>query len=128
MQGNQLDDIPFKAAPGVYGSWMGVLFNILCLVAQFYIALFPIGGSPNASTLFRGYLAAPIVLLLFLFWKVWKKTRFVRPKEADLIGGRRLMNLRELRIEELEMQSHWSPIKRYIQNYATENRVYYWLC
>jgi yeast amino acid transporter len=82
-------------------------------VAQFYIALFPIVGLPNASTFFRGYLAAPIVLSFYAFWKIWKKTRFVRAKEADLITGRRLLNLHALRVENLEKQSHWSPVRKY---------------
>ena len=68
-QGNQLDDLPFKAAAGVYGSWIGLSLNVLCLIAQFYIALFPIGSIPKASTFFRGYLAAPVVLLLFFLGK-----------------------------------------------------------
>ena len=111
-QGNAVDDLPFKAAAGVYGSWFGLLLNILCLIAQFYVALFPIGGEPNASTFFRAYLAVPVVLVFFVGWKIVKKTRFVRSKEADLLTGCRLLNLHELRTEDIEKQSHWSPVKK----------------
>jgi yeast amino acid transporter len=120
-QGNQLDDLPFKAAAGVYGSWIGLSLNVLCLIAQFYIALFPIGSMPNASTFFRGYLAAPVVLLLFCSWKVLKKTRYVRAKEADLLSGRRLMNLHKLRAEDLEKQSNWGPMKKYDSIFESTN-------
>lgn len=112
-QGNEVDDLPFKAAAGIYGSWLGLLLNILCLVAQFYIALFPIGSNPSASTFFKSYLAAPVVLAFFLIWKIVKKTRFVRAKEADLLSGRRLMDLHKLHIEDLEKQSHMGAIRRY---------------
>jgi yeast amino acid transporter len=112
-QGNTVDDLPFKAAAGTYGSWLGLLLNILCLIAQFYVALFPIGEEPNASTFFRAYLAVPVILVFFVFWKIVKKTHFVRPKEADVLSGRRLLNLHELRTEDIEKQSHWSPIKKY---------------
>jgi len=39
-QGMTVDDLPFQAACGVWGSWIGFLLNVLCLIAQFYIALF----------------------------------------------------------------------------------------
>lgn len=114
IQGNTLDEIPFRAAAGVWGSWLGLFLNIMCLIAQFYIALFPIGGLPNAGSFFEAYLAAPIVLVFFLFWKIYHKTRFVRPHEVDLVSGRRDMNLVELRAQEREEQSHWGPWKKYV--------------
>jgi yeast amino acid transporter len=114
IQGNTLDEIPFKAAGGVWGSWLGLFLNIICLIAQFYIALFPIGGEPNAASFFEAYLAAPIVLVSFVFWKIYHKTRFVKLHEVDLVSGRRDMNLVELRAQEREEQSHWGRWKRYV--------------
>ena len=111
-QGNVVDDLPFKAAAGVYGSWLGLILNILCLIAQFYIALFPIGGTSKASTFFKAYLGVPIILIFFIVWKIAKRTHIVKSSEADLMSGRRLINLHELREEDLETQSHWSPIRR----------------
>jgi len=34
QQGRSLDDIPFKALGGVYGSYLGLFLNFLCLIAQ----------------------------------------------------------------------------------------------
>ena len=34
-QGNSVDELPFKAACVVWGSWVGFLLNVLCLIAQF---------------------------------------------------------------------------------------------
>jgi yeast amino acid transporter len=113
LQGYNVEDLPFRAAAGVYGSWFGLLLNILCLIAQFYVALFPIGGSPDAKSFFEAYLAAPIVLFFFIGWKLYKRTRFVRSSEVDLVSGRRLMNLSELKIQEREEQEAWGPWKRY---------------
>jgi len=118
VQGFSVDDLPFKAAGGVYGSWFGLLLNILCLIAQFYIALFPIGASPNAKAFFEAYLAAPIVLAFYVGWKLLKNTRYVRSHEVDLVSGRRLMNLAELKVQEKEEQATWGPWKR----------VYFWCC
>jgi amino acid permease len=37
MQGHSIEELPFKAMGGVYGSWFGVILLSLVLVAQFYI-------------------------------------------------------------------------------------------
>lgn len=39
-QGHSLDELPYKASFGVWGSYFGLALNILCLIAQFYVALF----------------------------------------------------------------------------------------
>jgi len=111
-----LDELPFKAAFGIWGSWVGLILNILCLIAQFYVALFPIGGEPNANSFFQAYLAFPIVLAFYLFWKIFKNTRYVRSSEVDLVSGRRELNLKALLEKEREEQSHWGPIKKYISS------------
>jgi amino acid transporter len=43
---------------------------------------------------------------------LYKRTRFVRSSEVDLVSGRRLMNLSELKIQEREEQESWGPWKR----------------
>ena len=39
-QGFTLDQIPYKPALGVYGSYIGAVLNFLCLIATFYSALY----------------------------------------------------------------------------------------
>ena len=75
MNGRTTDDLPFAAMFGVLGSWIGLALNILCLIAQFYVALFPIGGTPTlgAEYFFESYLAFPVVILFFVGYKVWYK-------------------------------------------------------
>ena len=111
-QGKSLDDLPFKAAAGVVGSWFGLILNVLCLVAQFYVAIFPIGKTPSAQSFFQAYLAAPIVLIFFVVWKVVKKTRYVRSMEVDLVSGCREINLHELHEKDLEEQATWNVLQR----------------
>ena len=109
-----MDELPFKAAFGIWGSWVGLILNILCLIAQFYVALFPIGGEPNANSFFQAYLAFPIIIACFVFWKLYKNTRYVRSHEVDLVSGRREINLKAILEQEREEQSHWGPFKKYI--------------
>ncbi|KAF2752861.1 AAT family amino acid transporter [Pseudovirgaria hyperparasitica] len=71
-QGRTLSEIPYKAYFGIPGSAVGLFLNFMCLVFQFYVALFPIGGDPpDAEAFFGAYLAAPITLALFVGWKAY---------------------------------------------------------
>jgi yeast amino acid transporter len=124
-QGHTLDELPFRAAAGVYGSYFGVFFNCLILVAQFYVAVWPIGGEPNAQSFFEAYLAVPIILGFYIFWKVFKRTRWVKTMEIDLVSGRRELNLVELKAQEREEQATWGPMKRYNLTKSDSNQLGY---
>lgn len=89
--GRSLDELAFRSQVGVYGSYVGVSLVALCLIAEFYISLFPIGGSPNAEAFFESYLAAPVILVLFVGYKLWTRdtSLWVKIKDMDLDTGRR---------------------------------------
>jgi amino acid transporter len=87
--------LPFKAAFGVWGSYLCLLINVLALIAQFYVALYPVGG-PNLdpTTFFQDYLAGPFLLVLYLMWKIYSwfmvpsdRPLFVAIKDIDLYTG-----------------------------------------
>ncbi|KAK9479547.1 amino acid permease-domain-containing protein [Lipomyces japonicus] len=109
VQGHSLDEIAFKSHPGVLGSYFGLILNCLVLVSQFWIALWPVGGAkPNASTFFSSYLAAPIILVFYIFYKIWKRSPFVSPSTVDLVTGRRELDpvalVEEIRLEKEEIR------------------------
>jgi amino acid transporter len=99
--GRTTDDLPFAAMFGVYGSWIGLFLNILCLIDQFYVALFPIGGSPDAQAFFEAYLAAPIVIAFFVGYKLYYKQWWigVRTSEMKVDEGRRELDIDAFRAE-----------------------------
>jgi len=106
-QGRVLDDIPYKAAFGTIGSWIGLGLNMLCLAATFYVSVWKSDGTTNtAEDFFSSYLAAPLILVLYLFWKVWAKdwTLFIKASEMDITSGMR-ENLEELRAARIEVDS-----------------------
>lgn len=37
VQGHSVEELPYRALGGVYGSWLGVILIIVVLIAQFYI-------------------------------------------------------------------------------------------
>ena len=40
-QGHHIDELPFRAFGGIWGSALSAVILVLVLVAQFYVALFP---------------------------------------------------------------------------------------
>jgi amino acid transporter len=78
-QGHTVDELPFAAIGGIWGSYFGLFLNVICLVAQFYIAAFPIGEAELTPTdrvkgFFSSFLAAPLILFFYLVWKIYSAT------------------------------------------------------
>jgi amino acid transporter len=117
LNGRTVDDLPFAAAFGVTGSWIGFGLNCLCLVAQFYVALFPIGGSPNAEAFFEAYLAAPIVIACFVGYKIYTRDFSLGVDFAaiKIDEGRRDFDMETFQIEQEEdraMKAAWPAWRR----------------
>ncbi|KAM3421764.1 putative amino-acid permease P7G5.06 [Cercospora zeina] len=97
LNGHSLDELPFKAAFGIWGSYIGLLVNVLALVAQFYVALYPVGGTPlTAKGFFSAYLAGPFLVGLYIIWKVYSwfvypshRRMWVAIKDIDIYTGMR---------------------------------------
>ena len=76
---------------------MCLIINVLCLIAQFYVALYPVGG-PNLDpqTFFELYLAGPFLILLYIGWKGYSwfyrqedRPFYVKIKDIDIYTGMR---------------------------------------
>ena len=83
--GHSTDELPYKAAFGIWGSVICVLINIIALIAQFYVALYPVGPSSgylSAQTFFQLYLAGPLLIFLYFVWKIF--SWFTRPADRPL--------------------------------------------
>jgi yeast amino acid transporter len=112
-QNQSLADLPFTAILGVYGSYFGFILNVLCIIAQTFIAIAPIGDSPSAYNFFVNMLALPIIIVCYVGWKLVYKTKFVRASEADLLTGRREVDLAEMKRAELEERANWRWYQRF---------------
>ncbi|GAP92264.1 putative amino-acid permease inda1 [Rosellinia necatrix] len=104
--GHTLDEIPFKAVGGVYGSYLGLVLIFLVLVAQFYVAVSPIGKDVgDVQGFFKTYLALPVVLLFWAIGFIWKRQGWLRTADMDVDSGRR--------------EHNWDEINAYRQHLAT---------
>ncbi|KAL1617870.1 hypothetical protein SLS56_010792 [Neofusicoccum ribis] len=116
LQGRSLDQIPWRSALGVYGSYVGLTLVCLSLAATFYSGLFPIGSPPNAESFFQSYLAAPITISLFIFWKVHTRDWGfgVNLREVDLDQGRRFEEELDPDDSEKAKRTGWRRIVSFI--------------
>ena len=107
VQGHSTEELPYKAIGGTYGSWTGVVLITPVLIAQFYIAIFPIGGTETAGeaaeSFFLAYLAFPILLAFWVIGYLWKRTLPRKASQIDLNTGRKswltVENMKEWRAE-----------------------------
>lgn len=122
-QGHTLSELAFTSQVGVIGSWIGFLLNVLVLIAQFWTAIWPIGyasktSSEIAENFFLAYLAAPVVLLFYIPYKLWYKTPFMRSANMDLVTGRREIDTAELIEAERLEKASWPAWKRVYKTFC----------
>ncbi|KAF2630790.1 amino-acid permease inda1 [Macroventuria anomochaeta] len=111
--GHTVDEIPFKAAGGVYGSWLGLTIIFIVLVAQFYTAVSPIGSKTGtAEQFFSAYLALFVVALFWICGYFWKRTGWLRTSQMDVDTGRRELDWDLINREREEMKT-WPVWKRF---------------
>lgn len=86
--------------------------NILVLVAQFWTGFAPVGygdmtASERVKNFFEVYLAAPLVIVFYVVFKLVRKTKIKRIQDIDIVSGRREMDLQEILAEERAIQAKW---------------------
>lgn len=79
--------LPYKAPFQPYASYFGLFWMIIIIIFNGF-AVFLKGGW-NVQNFITGYITVPIFFALWIFWKFYKKTRFVKIADADLDSGRR---------------------------------------
>ncbi|RPA83377.1 putative amino acid permease [Ascobolus immersus RN42] len=112
LQGHSLDELAFTSQAGLIGSWFGFALNCIVLVAQFWVAVWPIGGKPTAKGFFEIYLTVPILLVTYFPFKWIYKTKIIRAKDMDLVTGRRELDIQHLIDEERAERQSWPAWKK----------------
>jgi len=85
-QGFLIEDLPYKALWFPYGAYFVAVINVFFVLIYGYKTLLHPFETVNFII---SYIVIVIFVVLGVFWKVWKKTRFVKLEEMDLVSGRR---------------------------------------
>lgn len=118
VQGHSLDELAYTAQPGLPGAWVGFIFNILVLIVQFWVGFAPIGYAGMTAkglvqNFFEVYLAAPVVLAFYLYYKIRYRTPlYIRGKDMDLSTGRRDLDVQDLIAQEKAERAGWPIWKK----------------
>lgn len=84
-QGVDRNSLVFKSPFQPYLSWACLCFFGLVIVFNGFDS---IAGGFNVNSFITDYIGVPIYFGLFIFWKVFKRTKFRNPAEADLFTGK----------------------------------------
>ena len=89
-QAQSIDLLPFQACFGIYGSYLALIINILCVLAQVYLGFSPIGGSLTPEACLMDVIAVPVIIGFYVVRRVCKrKEGWVRLEDVDLVTGRK---------------------------------------
>lgn len=69
-------------------------------------------GKAIAVNFFQAYLAAPIVIVMYIGHKLWYRPKIQRTRDMDLWTGKREMNVKSLLLEERMERKAWPRWKK----------------
>ncbi|EGW31989.1 general amino acid permease [Spathaspora passalidarum NRRL Y-27907] len=105
-QKRSLDELVFTSVTGIWGSLYSMAFLILVLIAQFWVALFPLhsNGKPSAESFFQNYLGAFVILICYIGHKLYTRNWriYLSSADIDLESGRRIVDVEVLQAEMTE--------------------------
>lgn len=99
-QGRSTKEQYYNSPFGIIGSVISLGITLAILGLQVWIAIWPIGLSPNATSFFEVWLSLPIVLVFFIGHKLWYRNKPVNPATVDLVTAARIKTPEEIERDE----------------------------
>ncbi|KAB2569663.1 General amino acid permease [Lasiodiplodia theobromae] len=97
VQGYDRNTLPYKGWYQPYTAYLGLLFMILTVSTYGYTVFLP--GWWNTGTFFTYYAMVFVCIILFAAYKVIKRSKIVRPQDADLVWERPIIDAYEASID-----------------------------
>lgn len=95
-QGIDRRKFPYVGYFQPYGAWIALVLQTIVLMTYGYSAFKPW----SVSKFFANYTMQFVAPLLFIGWKLFKRTKFVKPEEADIIWDRPVIEAYEASLTE----------------------------
>ena len=106
-QGIDRESFLFKGWGQPYLAWVGLVIITCTLGAQGYYVFLP--NSWSTSSFLFSYVMVFVDIILYFGWKFIKKTKIVKPEEADLVTGMAEVDAHERYLESI---GELHPIKK----------------
>lgn len=119
VQGRDTGELVFTSQVGVYGAYYGFIMNVLVLVAQFWIAVWPVHAKLSANLFFQAYLSFFVIMAFYIGHKIWTKNwKFMhRARDIDVDAGRRELDLDLVKQEVAEEKARIAALPFYLRAY-----------
>jgi amino acid transporter len=107
VQGRSVDELPWKSWTWPWGAYWGLSWCIILIIAEFYLAVWPLGEKVSAEHFFSVYCSVIAVLILYVGAKIYyRKWKWVDSRTIDLDAGRRFYKDQE--VEEAVVGGGWA--------------------
>lgn len=97
-QGYSRDALPYRGYFQPWGTWVALIW--LIGIEVFYGYEVFLHGQWDVGTFFTHYTMIFLAICIFFVWKIGKRTRFMRPEEADLVWARPAVDAHEATMDE----------------------------
>lgn len=87
-QGISRDTLPYKGWGQPYAAW----FGLFCPFVMMFLAGYPVFVDWDTPTFLFSYMMIPFNVVLFVAWKLIRRTRVVPPQDVDLTTGMKEVN------------------------------------
>ncbi|KAJ4011848.1 hypothetical protein NW752_004247 [Fusarium irregulare] len=110
VQGFNRDKLPYKGWFQPYSAWFALFFEIMIVIFYGYRSLVPF----DVSGFITAYFMPLFVPGLFVCWKVFKKTTFVKAEDLDLVWEAPLIDAYEASLEEAPV-GFWRDVSQMLR-------------
>jgi len=88
-QGIDRNTLVFKSRFQPYTAWFALIyFAMIIIFSGFDVFVGKNHSHWKTDTFIAAYIGIPIYIALFLFWKIFKRTKWVNPADADIQSGK----------------------------------------
>lgn len=120
VQGIDRASLPYRGWFQPYSAWIGLVGETMVLGCYGYETFLP--GEWDLGTFFSYYTMVFVAVVTYVGWKVLKRTRLVRPEEADLVWDRPVIDAYEEALM-TEPEGFWSEVRKMVRFGSGRRRV-----
>ncbi|KAK7180245.1 hypothetical protein DPSP01_009405 [Paraphaeosphaeria sporulosa] len=89
-QGRSDSDLPWKSWTYPYSAWWGLIWCMVLIVVEFYLAVWPLGLPPSAKNFFSNYVSVIAIVVLYLGARTYYRGPWwIKLTDIDLDANRR---------------------------------------
>lgn len=104
VQGRNVADLPWKSWTFPYAAWWGLIWCIILIIAEFYLAVWPLHYSHDskkrATNFFSTYVSVVAMIVIYIGAKIWFRGPFwADSSKIDLDAGRRFYSDEQMKEE-----------------------------